>query len=64
MKHKIFTGLVCSISILGLVACGTKEETTSSREKSEARRKQDIKATESSKALANPQDKRNSMILM
>ena len=39
MKHKIFTGLVCSISILGLVACGTNEETTSSKEKSEARRK-------------------------
>ena len=31
MKHKIFTGLVCSISILGLAACGTKEETTSSK---------------------------------
>ena len=30
MKHKIFTGLVCSISILGL-ACGTNEETTSSK---------------------------------
>ena len=41
MKHKIFTGLVCSISILGLLACGTNEETTSS--KGEKRSKQEEK---------------------
>ncbi|MGQ0453634.1 GNAT family N-acetyltransferase, partial [Bacillus sp. SS-TM] len=59
MKHKIFTGLVCSISILGLAACGTNEETTSSKgEKVKQEEKKDIKATESSKALENPQDKK------
>ena len=59
MKHKIFTGLVCSISILGLAACGTNEETTSSKgKKVKQEEKKDIKATESSKALENPQDKK------
>lgn len=59
MKHKIFTGLVCSISILGLAACGTNEETTSSKgEKVKQEEKKDIKATESSKALENPKDKK------
>ena len=40
MKHKIFTGLVCSISILGLAACGTKRGNYIIKgRKSEARRK-------------------------
>lgn len=57
MKHKIFTGLVCSISILGLVACGTNEETTSSKgEKIKQEEKKDTRATEGSKSVENPQD--------
>ncbi|PFW54715.1 hypothetical protein COL13_23515 [Bacillus cereus] len=59
MKHKIFTGLVCSISILGLVACGTNEETTSSKgEKIKQEEKKDTRATEGSKSVENPQDKK------
>ncbi|MDM5236069.1 hypothetical protein QUF83_07515 [Bacillus cereus] len=59
MKHKIFTGLVCSISILGLVACGTNEEATSSKgEKIKQEEKKDTRATESSKSVENPQDKK------
>ncbi|MDR4982973.1 hypothetical protein CN491_13990 [Bacillus cereus] len=59
MKHKIFTGLVCSISILGLVACGTNEETTSSKgEKVKQEEKKDTRAAESSKSVENPQDKK------
>ncbi|KAB2444860.1 hypothetical protein [Bacillus luti] len=59
MKHKIFTGLICSISILGLVACGTNEETTSSKgEKIKQEEKKDTRATEGSKSVGNPQDKK------
>ncbi|PEX39818.1 hypothetical protein COK00_04800 [Bacillus cereus] len=59
MKHKIFTGLVCSISILGLVACGTNEETTSSKgEKIKQEEKKDTRATEGPKSVENPQDKK------
>ena len=59
MKRKIFTGLVCSISILGLVACGTNEETTSSKgEKIKQEEKKDTRETEGSKSVENPQDKK------
>ncbi|HDR3488662.1 hypothetical protein A6279_01455 [Bacillus wiedmannii] len=59
MKHKIFTGLVCSISILALAACGTNEETTSSKgEKVKQEEKKDTRATESSKSVENPREKK------
>ncbi|EOQ28100.1 TPA: hypothetical protein ROY24_000024 [Bacillus cereus] len=59
MKHRIFTGLVCSISILALAACGTNEETTSSKgEKVKQEEKKDTRATESSKSVENPREKK------
>ncbi|HDR8171393.1 TPA: hypothetical protein QC096_002585 [Bacillus thuringiensis] len=59
MKHRIFTGLVCSISILALSACGTNEETTSSKgEKVKQEEKKDTRATESSKSVENPREKK------
>ncbi|HDR6296401.1 TPA: hypothetical protein QCU59_000024 [Bacillus cereus] len=59
MKHRIFTGLVCSISILALAACGTNEETTSSKgEKVKQEEKKDTRATESSKSVENPLEKK------
>ncbi|PFM65646.1 hypothetical protein COJ48_03010 [Bacillus cereus] len=63
MKKKIFTVLISSISILGLTACGTNEEATSSKgEKVKQEGKKDNAATENSKSTESPKEKVESSI--
>lgn len=58
MKHKMFTGLVCSIFILGIAACGANEKATSSKgEEVKQEEKKDTMASEGSKSVENPKEK-------